>query len=345
MRAAMYHEFKKPLIVTTVPDPELPEGGIILEVKANGICRSDWHAWMGHDPMITLPHVPGHEMAGVIAEVHPTVKNWKVGDRVTLPFCLGCGICAECRAGHQHICDNDYQPGFSAWGSFAQYVAIPRAEANLIALPASIDFVEAASLGCRFMTAFHGVIDQGKVQAGQYLAVYGCGGVGLSAIMIGAALGALVITVDIDDNKLERAKELGASYTINAQTTNPVKAIKDLTQTGAHVSIDALGSKITSQHSIRSLRKRGRHVQIGLTLAEDALVDVPMYEVIAKELTLVGSHGMPAYRYPDMLEMIAKGTLNPNALIGKTVSLEEAGSELASMGTFSQQGVTVIDSF
>jgi alcohol dehydrogenase len=345
MRAAIYHDFGRALEMTDLPDPTLPDDGIILEVKATGICRSDWHGWMGHDPMIQLPHVPGHEMAGVIVEVSPAIKNWMIGDKVTLPFCLGCGVCSECRSGHQHICDHDYQPGFSAWGSFAQYIAVPRAETNLVRLPDSIEFVEAASLGCRFMTAFHGVIDQGKVGAGQWLAVHGCGGVGLSAIMIGTAIGAQVIAVDIDSQKLEYAKNLGAALTVNATTSDPVQAIKDLTQGGAHVSIDALGSAITSQNSIRSLRKRGRHVQIGLTLAEESLVSIPMYEVLAKELTLIGSHGMQAHRYPDMLTMIETAKLNPKALIGKTVSLEEAGRELAAMSSFNQRGVSVINHF
>jgi alcohol dehydrogenase len=195
------------------------------------------------------------------------------------------------------------------------------------------------------MTAFHGVIDQGKLQAGQWLAVYGCGGVGLSAIMIGAALGAQVIAVDIDTTKLELARHLGASTTVHSHNDDPVQSIKDVTKGGAHVSVDALGSKVTSQQSIRSLRKRGRHVQIGLTLADDALVDIPMYAVIAKELTILGSHGMQAHRYPDMLEMIAQGKLKPKALIGKTVSLEDAGNELTGMGKFSQHGVTIINQF
>lgn len=345
MRAVMYQSFRQMPILSNVPEPELPADGIILEVKASGICRSDWHAWMGHDPMIILPHVPGHEMAGVIAEVGKEVRNWKIGEGVTLPFCLGCGVCTECQAGHQHICDSDYQPGFSAWGSFAQYVAIPRAESNLVRLPESIGFVEAAALGCRFMTAFHGLVDQAKVRAGEYLAVHGCGGVGLSAIIIGSALGLQVIAIDIDDQKLERAISLGALHTINAQKTDVVQSIKDVSLGGAHVSMDALGSSITSQNSICCLRKRGRHVQIGLTLAEEAFVSIPMYQVIAKELTIIGSHGMQAHRYPEMLAMIETGKLKPEALIGKTISLEMAGEELASMGTFRQQGVTVIHQF
>jgi alcohol dehydrogenase len=345
MKAALYHAFEQPLVIETVADPVCPPDGIILQTKANGVCRSDWHGWMGHDPMIKLPHVPGHEMSGVVREVGKEVKNWRIGDRVMVPFCLGCGKCQQCRSGHTHICDNDYQPGFSGWGAFAQFVAVPRADVNLTRLPDELDFVEAASLGCRFMTSFHGVVDQGQICGGEWLAVHGCGGIGLSAIMIGAALGAHVIAVDIDDAKLERAKSLGAALTINAKQIDAVEAVKELTHGGAHVSIDALGSALTSRNSIRSLRKRGRHVQIGLTMAEDENVSIPMYEVLAKELHIVGSHGMAAHRYDDMLRLILSGKVQPKKLIGKIISLEQSGEELASMGQFAQQGVTVINQF
>ncbi|MCA9835603.1 MAG: zinc-dependent alcohol dehydrogenase family protein [Trueperaceae bacterium] len=345
MKAALYHEFATALTVETVPEPVCPADGVIIEVKANGICRSDWHAWMGHDASIKLPHVPGHELSGVIAECGREVKNWQPGERVTTPFCGACGSCEQCLSGNQHICDHDYQPGFSGWGSFAQYVMIPKADTNLVRLPESLDFVEAASLGCRFMTAFRGVVDQAKLRPGEYLAVYGCGGVGLSGIMIGVALGAQVIAVDIDETKLELAKSLGAVVTINAKDGKPYGAIRDLTGGGVHVSVDALGSQLTCRNAIHSLRKRGRHVQIGLMLADDANASLPMYAVIAKELEIYGSHGMQAHRYPAMLDMIVRGRLEPKRLIGKTVSLEQAGTELMSMGQFSQAGVTVINSF
>ncbi len=345
MKAAIYQEFQKPLSVQDVPDPNCPDNGVIIEVKANGICRSDWHAWMGHDSSIILPHVPGHELSGVIAEVGKDVKNWQVGQRVTTPFCGGCGSCRECLAGQQQICDDNYQPGFSDWGSFAQFVKIPFADLNIVELPQEIDFVEAASLGCRFMTAFSGVVDKAKLRAGETIAVHGCGGVGLSAIMIASALGADVIAVDINPQQLELAKSLGATHCINATDTDVIKAIKDLSDGGAHVSIDALGSSITSANSVCSLRKRGRHVQIGLMHADDKWAKMPMAQVIAKELQIMGSHGMQAWRYPDMLAMIASGKLEPNKLIGKTVSLEEAAIELTKMGDFGQQGVTVIDRF
>ena len=345
MRAALYHAFGEDLTVRTVPDPVPPKDGVVIEVRANGICRSDWHAWMGHDPAVKLPHVPGHELAGVIAEVGSAVETWRVGDRVTTPFCGGCGVCEQCLSGFQHICDNEYQPGFSGWGSFAQFVMIPKADINLVRLPLELGFVEAASLGCRFMTAFRGVVDQGRLSGGEWLAVHGCGGVGLSAVMIGAALGAQVVAIDIDEAKLALACSLGASAAINALWDNPYRTVQDVTKGGAHLSIDALGSQTTCRNSIKSLRKRGRHIQIGLLLAEEANPELPMHEVIAKELSLLGSHGMAAHRYPAMLEMIVSKRLEPARLIGKTVSLDEAGAELAAMGSFAQQGVTVIDRF
>ena len=345
MRGAIYRAFGEVPGLETLPDPECPPDGAVLEVRANGVCRSDWHAWMGHDPMITLPHVPGHELAGVIVELGEGVRNWHVGERVTAPFCCACGRCRECLSGHQNICDNDYQPGFSGWGGFAQYVMIPNADLNFVAVPETISFVAAASLGCRFMTAFGSLVDKANLRAGETLAVHGCGGVGLSAIMIAAALGANVIAVDISEKVLARAKELGAAHTINAREQNPPQAIQDLTNGGTHVSVDALGSRVTCANSIRSLRKRGRHVQIGLMLAEDATPEVPMAEIVAKELRIFGIHGMQAHRYPEMLNLIAAGKLEPERLVGKTLSLAEAGKELASMGSFSQHGVSVIDRF
>lgn len=347
MKAALMEAFQKPLVVRDVPDPKPSECGVVIKVEANGICRSDWHAWMGHDPGITVfPHVPGHEMAGVISAVGAGVRTVQIGDRVTVPFCGGCGYCPQCQAGQQHICDNEFQPGFTGWGSFAEFVAIPHAETNIVTLPDSLGFVEAASLGCRFMTAFRGVVDQGGVSAGKTVAVYGCGGVGLSAIMIATALGGHVIGVDIDDDKLAQATDLGARSVINAKDVDdPALSIRNDTGGGVDVSIDALGMRETSRNSVRSLRKRGRHVQIGLTLAEESDVAIPMNEVIARELEIVGSHGMQAHRYDAMLRMISDGLLSPERLIGKRVSLEEAGPELESMGRFAQHGVTVIDRF
>src|SRR5947208_10257426 len=170
MRAIIYHQFSGPLILEEVAAPQPPDNGVVIEVRAAGICRSDWHGWMGNDPDIRLPHIPGHEFAGVVAEVGSGVKNWRRGDRVTLPFVCGCGTCEQCALGNHQICDRQSQPGFTHWGAFAQYVAIHYADTNLVRLPDEMEFATAASLGCRFITAFRAIVDQGKVAAGQRVA-------------------------------------------------------------------------------------------------------------------------------------------------------------------------------
>jgi len=346
VRAVYYEAFRGPVTVRNLPDPTPTPDGVVIRVRASGLCRSDWHGWMGHDADIRLPHVPGHELAGVVESVGAEVKHWQPGDRVTLPFVCGCGSCPQCASGNHQVCDHQFQPGFTHWGSFAEYVAIGYADLNLVRLPESVDFVTAASLGCRFATSFRAVIDQGRIARDQWLAVHGCGGVGLSAIMIGQALGARVIAVDIDDAKLEMARDIGASACINANASNDVTAeIRELSKGGAHVSIDALGSPVTCFNSIASLRKRGRHVQVGLLAPDERNARMPTGLVVANELEILGSHGMQAHRYPQMLEMMAAGSLQPQKLIGQTIGLEDAPAALVAMDRFAEVGVTVIDAF
>jgi alcohol dehydrogenase len=341
MKAALMRAFTGLLQVEDVPDPEPPSDGVVVAVRATGVCRSDWHGWMGHDPAITLPHVPGHELAGEVAAVGAEVRGFAAGDRVTVPFCCGCGTCEPCRHGHTQICDRDFQPGFTAWGSFAELVALPRADLNLVRLPDGLGFVEAASLGCRFMTAFAAVTEHGRVGAGDWVAVHGCGGVGLSALMIASALGAAVVAIDVDDETLALARSLGAAHTINAR--DPVDEIVALTGGGAHVSLDALGSAATCANSIRCLRKRGRHVQVGLMLEADRTAPLPMDRVISYELELRGVHGMAVGRYDALLRLVTQGAVDPARLIGRTIGLADAGAELAAMGEFAQRGVSVIE--
>lgn len=346
MRAAVYEEFAKPLTIQNVPDPTPGENGVVIRVQATGLCRSDWHGWMGHDSDIHLPHVPGHELAGFVEAVGKNVHRWKAGDRVTLPFVCGCGTCPQCASGNQQVCDHQFQPGFTHWGSFAEFVAIDYADGNLVRLPDELDFVTAASLGCRFVTSFRAVVDQGKVSGGQWVAVHGCGGVGLSAIMIANALGAQVVAVDIADDKLELARSLGASAVVNGrQVENVIQAVKDITGGGAHVSIDALGSPVTCFNSIANLRKRGKHIQVGLMLGGQNHPAIPMDKVISNELEILGSHGIQSYRYAPMFAMIQAGRLHPELLVGKTISLDESLAALTQMDSFSGTGVTVINRF
>lgn len=347
MRAVAFNSFGGPLAVATFPDPTPANDGVVIAVRANGICRSDWHGWQGHDPDIQdLPHIPGHELAGDVVAVGKDVQRWAVGDRVTVPFVLGCGRCPDCSKGNHQVCPHQYQPGFTGWGSFAEYVALPYADVNLVKIPDELDYASVASLGCRFATSFRAVVTQGRVRPGEWVAVHGCGGVGLSAIMIAVAMGAQVIAVDIKSEALELATSLGAIHTVNAQETPDVaRAIHDLTQGGAHVSLDALGGTTTARNSILCLRRRGRHVQVGLLLGDDLDPRMPMGRVISWELEVYGSHGLQAHAYPEMLRMIEHGVFDPSALVTRRVALDEVPGVLASLTTFGATGIQVMDRF
>ena len=346
MKAVVFEQFSAPPSIQQVPDPAPAPHGVVVKVMANGVCRSDWHGWMGHDPDIQLPHVPGHELSGVVEAVGKDVTKWRIGDRVTVPFVGGCGTCPECHTGNHQVCDAQFQPGFTHWGSFAEYVGIHYADVNLVALPDTLAFDTAASLGCRFVTSFRAVVDQGRVSAGQWVAVHGCGGVGLSAIMIASAAGANVVAVDISEQALALARQLGAVATVNAnQVADVVEAVVEITQGGAHVSLDALGHPTTCFNSISNLRKRGKHVQVGLMLADHSTPAIPMSKVIANELEILGSHGMQAHRYDAMLAMIQSGKLAPEKLIGRRITLEESVQALINMDKFEGVGVTVVTEF
>jgi len=331
--------FREPAAVEAVREPGPGADGAVIEVRATGLCRSDWHAWMGHDASVRLPHVPGHEFAGVVVATGPEVRSIAPGDRVTAPFCCGCGRCEPCRLGHTQICERDYQPGFTGWGSFAERVAIPVADLNCVRLPEGVAFEDAAALGCRFMTAFAAVTGRGGVRAGDWLAVHGCGGVGLSAVMLGRALGARVIGIDVSAPAMALARELGAEATIDAGDTDPAEAVRELTDGGAHVSIDALGAGAIAAASVRGLRRRGRHVQVGLLVGSEREPPMPMAEVIGRELEIVGVHGMAVRRYPALLRLVASGAVDPGRLIRRRIGLEDAPSALAAMRG---EGITVI---
>lgn len=348
MKALVLTGIQKPLEVLEMPDPQLTDDSLIIKVQANGICRSDWHGWMGDFGWIglelELPHVMGHEFVGIVEEAGKDVKRFKKGDRVIVPFSQGDGTCEFCTSGHQNICEHIIQAGWDYWGGYGEYVNVPNADINVVHLPDQIDFVSAAGLGCRFMTSFHGIVDQVKVRPGEWVAVHGCGGIGLSAIHIANALGANVIAVDINDDTLALAKKMGAAVTINGKYKDAVGEIMEITKGGAHVSVDALGITSTCQNAVNSLRKRGRQLQIGLTTQEEqGMIPLPIDVMVQRELSIVGSLGMQASRYPAMLQMVESGRLDPGAMVTRTVNVQEAGSVLQSMGNFGTVGVTILN--
>jgi alcohol dehydrogenase len=338
MRAVVIDQYGVLPEVREVPEPAPAAGSVVLKVEATGLCRSDWHGWMGHDADIVLPHVPGHELAGTITAVGSGVSGWAVGDRVTSPFICACGSCEQCLAGNQQVCLRQLQPGFNYWGSFAEYVALPFAEVNLVRLPDSLDFGTAAGLGCRFATSFRAIRQVGRVVAGENVVIFGCGGVGLSAVMIAAALGARVIAVDTNPAALELARSYGAADAV-LSSDNVVPELLDLTAGGAQVTMDALGSAAIVQTALTALRPRGRHLQVGL-LPGGIQLDVG--RLIGQELEWLGSHGMPAHAYPEMLALVASGNLTPDKLITRTITLDETPAALAALTIGTPAGVTVI---
>jgi D-arabinose 1-dehydrogenase-like Zn-dependent alcohol dehydrogenase len=348
MKAAVLESYNAPLVVRDVPTPDPSKAGAVIKVAANGICRSDWHAWAEHWPgFLKLPHVLGHEMCGIVEAIGPEVSRFAPGQRVIVPFSGGDGSCPRCHGGLSHLCDNPVMPGFRSWGGFAEYVAVDRADLNLVVLPDEVSFLAGAGMGCRFMTAFHGLTDRVHLGAGEWIVVYGCGGIGLSVVEIANCLGAQVIAVDIGVEKLDLARELGAVATVNAsEVDDPVSAVRELTGGGAEVSVDALGIQQTCENAVRSLAKRGRHLQIGMTSGQaGGQLQVPIDDVIGGELEIYGSKGMPAHHFAGMLRLVAAGRLDPGRLVTRTVALEDAGDVLASMGRFDTLGFTVIDRF
>jgi D-arabinose 1-dehydrogenase-like Zn-dependent alcohol dehydrogenase len=329
--------------VREVADPAPPPGGVVVRVAATGMCRSDWHAWAGHDDDVVFPHVPGHELAGVVDAVGAGVERFRVGDRVTVPFVCGCGRCAWCRAGDAQVCPDQQQPGFTHWGSFAERVALHAADANLVRLPEQVDFPTAAALGCRFATAYRALAGRARLTDGEWVAVVGAGGVGLSAVLIARALGGRVVAVDRNPEALASAAALGAEHTLRTGEVDVPAAVAELTGGGAHVAVDAVGSEQTCADAILALRRRGRHVQVGLLPPVGGHPRVPMARVIAWELDLLGSHGMAAADYPAMLALVERGVLAPQRLVERTIGLADAAALLPGFDRAVVAGITVVD--
>ncbi|WP_170425110.1 zinc-dependent alcohol dehydrogenase family protein [Ruegeria arenilitoris] len=345
MRAARLITYRQPLELTTVADPEPAEDGVVVRVLACGVCRSDWHAWSGSDPDVVLPMTPGHEYCGEVVAVGPRVSRWKVGDRVIAPFILACGHCPDCAQGHQTICADQVVPGFTCDGAFAEYIAVAHADANLTALPDTLAPEIAAALGCRVTTAWQALVGRAQLQGGEWLAVFGGGGVGVSALLLGKALGARVVVVDIADNKLTYAKSLGADAVVNAATGDAPQAVKDITGGGAHVAIEALGIETTTVGALKSLRKLGRMVQIGMPTGDHAEMSLPMDVLYSGQLAVYGTRGMPSWRYPSLISLISGGSVDLSPLVTRKISLNQVSDELAAFDHPAPPGVAVVTDF
>jgi alcohol dehydrogenase len=344
MRAAVLREFNAPLEIEERPVPEAPEDGVLLKVLACGVCRSDWHGWTGEHPRVKPGSVGGHEYCGEVVAAGPRATH-AVGDLLIAPFLLGCGHCTTCRSGAQHVCDDVLFPGLgTSDGAFAEYVAVPR-DHNLVRLPEGMSPVTAAGLGCRVMTAWHALTDRARVTGGEWLAVHGSGGIGIATLIIGRALGARVVAVDVVDEKLDFARSIGAEAAVDARDPKAAARIREITGGGAHVSVEAVGIEATLNASLACLRPLGRHVQVGLPIGHTAMQQVNMNAVFGKNLALYGSRGMPPWRYPQLLSLIESGAADFAPLIGREIALSEVSRELAAFNGPTPPGVAVVTDF
>ena len=351
----MFQGAGEPLAVQDVEKPTPDDDGIVVETEACGICRSDWHAWRGDWDWIGVMPTPGlvfgHEPVGTVVEVGDDVERIREGDRVTNPFNLGDGTCPHCRTGRGNICERMVPMGFVPFqpGAFAEEYPVRNADYNVVKLPDDVDPVDVAGLGCRFATAFHGLVHRVAVTPGDWVAVHGCGGVGLSAVHVADALGANVVAVDVVDEKLDRAEELGANRTVNVEEVQDVpQAVKGHTESsrGVDVSVDALGVAETVQNSINSLGKGGQHLQIGMTTGEEGgSVEVPVDQMVMDEREFYGSFGMPPTEYDEILRMIEGGKLEPGKIVSETVSLSEVPGVVERLDDFDTVGIPVCDEF
>jgi alcohol dehydrogenase len=366
MQAALYDSFNGPISIKTISIPSTPDDGVLLQVMATGVCRSDWHGWKGHDSDIVehgLPFCPGHEVSGIVAQVGKDCFEFQIGDRVAVPFILSCGSCVYCRQNKTTICSHQKQPGFTQYGSFAEYVALPRADLNLKRLPDNVSFIQAAALGCRFTTAYRAVVQQGGLRmtttanssatdtssttTDSTICIFGAGGLGLSCVMIAAALKTTkIIAVDISRDALAKALELGATHTVMADE-NVVPTILELTteQQGSPLTIDAAGFASTCEAAIHCTRRGGRMIQVGLPVDTSHLPQFPMGLVASRELELIGSHGASADTVQELLILVANGTLDPSRIVERQVSLKEGVRVLQNMDKASPLGMTMITSF
>lgn len=343
MRAAVIRGFREDLSIETVADPVCEADGVVLRTLACGICRSDWHGWVGEHARVKLGAIPGHEYCGEVIEVG-SQASWKVGDLVIAPFILACGHCPECQSGQSTTCRAQRVPGFGEPGAYAEYISVPHAQ-NLVRLPDHLTPALAAGLGCRVTTAWQALTGRAALQAGEWLAVHGTGGIGLSCLLLGKALGARVVVVDVVREKLDHALGLGAEAAVDARDGDVGAQIMELTGGGAHVSIEALGFPATVESSLACLRPLGRHVQVGLPTGKHARMDVNMNAVYMKQLAVFGTRGMPAWRYPSLLSLIESGRVDVRPIVARHVSLSGASAELRAFDGPTGPGVAVITDF
>ncbi|MBI4491957.1 MAG: zinc-binding dehydrogenase [Chloroflexi bacterium] len=325
MRAAVFHAPHAPLALEEAPEPRCGERDILIQVAACGLCHSDLH-YIDHGVKTfkAPPLILGHEASGVVVEVGAAARDFKVGDRVLIPPIIPCNTCRSCRSGRANVCERLQMFGNDVDGAFAQYVAAPAAEC--FHLPEEIPLVEASVISDAVTTPFHGVRNRARVQAGETVAIFGCGGVGLNAVQVAALLGAIVIAVDISPEKLEWARRFGAVEAINPRDVPDVpRAIRRLTGGGADVAVEAIGRPQTQEQAFSSLRGGGRLLLMGFSAESMAL---NAGRTTYREIEVIGTLGCRPVDFPAVIELVRRGKLQVVPLVTGRFALSEINAGL-----------------
>lgn len=325
MKAAVFYGTKQPLKVEEVPKPEISSGEILVKVAACGLCHTDLH-YIDHGvPTFKKPPlILGHEISGIVEEAAENVTNFKVGDRVLLPAVMSCGVCAMCRSGRENICLSMIMPGNDVDGGFAEYIKAPAKDA--FHLPAEIPLVDGCIIADAITTPYHAVNNRGQVKAGDYVVVYGCGGVGLNTVQLANAAGGSVIAIDLNPTKLEMAKKMGAVATVNGNEVEDIaKAVRKITGGGADIAFECIGNPKTMEIAFNTVRTGGRFVIVGYT---EHTMTLNASRVMYREMEVMGSLGCRLVDYPKAIEMVRTGKLQLTPLISKRFSLEQINEGL-----------------
>jgi len=321
MKAAVFYGPEQPLRIEDMPIPEINPQEALIKVAACGVCHTDLHYLEGVPTFKKPPLILGHEASGIITKVGEKVINVKKDDRVLIPPVLTCGSCYNCRIGRENLCKNIIMIGNSIDGAYAEYTKIPAKD--LIKLPAEIALEEASIISDAMSTPFHALKNRGNVRPGDSVVIYGVGGVGLNAVQIAAALGAYVIAVDKIDEKLEHAKELGASETINSDKENPVKAVRRITGGGADVAVEAIGIPQVMRMAYDSVKWGGRTVIVGYSHKD---LTISAARLMFREIEVRGSLGCRIVDFPPLVDMVRRGKLK--LLVSDKMPLDQINEAL-----------------
>src|SRR3990172_2560503 len=325
MKAAVFYGSHQLLKVEEIPTPAPKAGEILVKVAGCGVCHTDLH-FIDHDvpTMKKPPLILGHEASGTVAAVGAGVTNWNEGDRLLLPAVFGCGQCRLCRMGRENVCENMVFFGSSVDGGYAEYMLAPAKDA--IPLPAELPLVEGAIIADATTTPYHAVVNRGRVQPGDAVVIFGCGGIGVNCVQFAAAVGAQVIAVDIMDAKLEWARKLGAKAAVNPNSVERLdKELRKLTGGGADVAFECIGNPATQEQAFASVRTGGRFVVVG---SSDKPMMLNTGRVMFRELEIIGSLGCRAGDYPRVLELARQGRIKIAELVTAKFPLDEINCAL-----------------